>query len=79
MSNKGQGMRNVLKGMERGSSRHADQEITLGEEEISDISLATFFVFDKEYPGTLRPGLQLARGCEGCGSSQPARGRREPI
>ena len=32
-------------------------EITLHEEEISDVSLATFYVFDKENP---RPGLQLA-------------------
>jgi hypothetical protein len=40
-------------------------EITLGEEEISDVSLATFFVFDKENP---RPsGLQLAKGGGGCG------------
>ncbi len=39
-------------------------EITLGEEEISDVSLATFYVFDKENPGTL--GIQLARG-GGCG------------
>jgi hypothetical protein len=39
-------------------------EITLGEEEISDVSLATFFVFDKENPRT--SGLQLARG-GGCG------------
>jgi hypothetical protein len=44
-------------------------EITLGEEEIADVSLATFYVFDKENP---RPGLQLAghggcgRGCGGC-------------
>jgi hypothetical protein len=47
------------------------QEITLGEEEIADVSLATFYVFDKESPGTLRPGIQLARhgggGCGGCG------------
>ena len=38
-------------------------EITLHEEEISDVSLATFYVFDKENP---RPGLQLA-GHGGCG------------
>jgi len=51
----------------------AMHEITLNEEEISDVSLATFFVFDKENPRT--PGLQLARGggggggggCGGCG------------
>jgi hypothetical protein len=36
--------------------------ITLGEEEISDVSLATFYVFDKENAGAHRPGLQLARG-----------------
>ena len=37
----------------------------LGEEEISDVSLATFYVFDKENAGSLKPGVQLARG--GCG------------
>jgi hypothetical protein len=48
-------------------------EIILGEEEISDVSLATFYVFDKENSGTLQGGmLQLARGgggggCGGCG------------
>jgi hypothetical protein len=44
-------------------------EITLGEEEIADVSLATFYVFDKENNGTLQGGmLQLARGggCGGC-------------
>ena len=44
---------------------------TLGEEEISDVSLATFYVFDKENAGAHRPGVQLAaracgRGCRGC-------------
>jgi len=43
----------------------AAHEITLSEEEISDVSLATFFVFDKENPRT--PGLQLVRGGGGCG------------
>jgi hypothetical protein len=44
-------------------------EIILAEEEISDVSLATFYVFDKENSGTLQGGmLQLARGgCGGCG------------
>jgi len=52
--------------------------IALGEEEISDISLATFYVFDNENAEAHRPGLQLAkrthrhggcavhRGCGGC-------------
>ena len=43
--------------------------ITLGEEEISDVSLATFYVFDKENAGAPQLGknIQLAaRGCGGC-------------
>jgi hypothetical protein len=44
------------------------QFITLGEEEISDVSLATFHLFDKEGLGTPRSGIiQLARGGCGCG------------
>ena len=45
-------------------------EIFLGEEEISDVSLATFYVFDKENAGPppLSQKLRLARGC-GCGCS----------
>ena len=43
-------------------------EMTLGEEEISDVSLATFYVFDKEAAEIARPGVQLVRGgCRGCG------------
>ena len=42
-------------------------EITLYEEEISDVSLGTFYVFDKEKVGTSRRGLKLAQGCGGCG------------
>jgi hypothetical protein len=37
-------------------------EITLGEEEICDVSLATFYVFEKENAGTPRRGKLLARG-----------------
>jgi hypothetical protein len=37
------------------------QEMTLGEEEISDVSLATFHVFDKES----QAGKRLACGCGG--------------
>jgi hypothetical protein len=42
-------------------------EIILGEEEISDVSLATFYVFDKENTGPLRGLVHEARGCGGCG------------
>jgi hypothetical protein len=45
----------------------ASQQITLHEEEISDVSLATFRVVDKENVGTHRPRLRVAFGCAGCG------------
>ena len=46
------------------SPRH---EIFLGEEEISDVSLSTFYVFDKENAATPQRGEKLAwRGCGGC-------------
>ena len=61
-------------------TENAAPVITLGEEEISDVSLTTFYVFDNENAGAHRPGLQLAkarshrggrgpavnRGCGGC-------------
>jgi hypothetical protein len=45
---------------------------TLGEEEIADVSLATFHLFDKEDTGAARGGVQMAwgcrcGGCRGCG------------
>src|ERR1700730_2767626 len=44
------------------------QFITLGDEEISDVSLATFHLIDKEGLGAPRSGIiQLARGGCGCG------------
>jgi hypothetical protein len=51
----------------------ANTAITLDEEEISDVSLSTFYVLDHENAGARRPGLQLAQrtrrprqGCGGC-------------
>ena len=41
------------------------QVITLGEEEITDVSLSTFRVFDKE--GTHPWGLGKVARCRGCG------------
>ena len=46
----------------------ASSEFTLVEEEISDISLATFRVFDKESGGMVRPHTRLAIACGGCGA-----------
>jgi hypothetical protein len=57
-----------------------NHEIFLGEEEISDVSLATFYVFDKENvgPPPLSQKLRLAAGCGAgcscgcaCGGFQP--------
>jgi hypothetical protein len=54
----------------------ASHQLTLSDEEVSDVSLATFYVFDKENTALGRPGLQLVRGggcgcggrgCGGCG------------
>jgi hypothetical protein len=42
-------------------------EIALCEEEISDVSLATFYVFDNENAGTFRRRMKLAQGGCGCG------------
>jgi len=38
----------------------------LGEEEIFDVSLSTFYVFDKENAGVALIGKKLAWGCGGC-------------
>jgi len=43
-----------------------NSQVTLGEEEISDVTLSTFYAFDKEATGTTDGNMQLARGC-GCG------------
>ena len=48
------------------------QAITLSEEEIADVSLATFHLFDHE---NIASGIQLAaRGCGGCRGCGGARG-----
>ena len=55
--------------------------ITLGEEEIADVSLATFHLFDKENLGnTVQTawrgcgGCRGCRGCRGCGGCRGCRG-----
>jgi hypothetical protein len=40
---------------------------TLSESELSDVSLATFYIYDKELGGTSQIGVQLAGGCRGGG------------
>jgi hypothetical protein len=48
-----------------------NQRFVLGEEEMADVSLATFHLFDRENFGS---GVQLARGCGGCGGCGGCRG-----
>src|SRR4029077_14983448 len=51
-----------------------NHQVTLGEEEIADVSLATFYVFDKEGTAAAKDGnVQLACGC-GCGRGCGGRG-----
>ena len=50
------------------------QLLTLGDEEIADVSLATFHLFDHENLRTRRSGIQLAGGCGGCGGCGGSRG-----
>ena len=49
------------------------QTITLGEEELADVSLATFHLFDRE--NAAGPLMQVARGC-GCGGCHGCGGCR---
>ena len=50
-----------------------NHQIILGEEELSDVSLSTFYVFDKENDATLKPGVKTAwRGCR-CGCARGCR------
>jgi hypothetical protein len=44
-----------------GDTQTANTAVTLYEEEISDVSLSTFYVFDHENVGARRPGLQLTQ------------------
>jgi hypothetical protein len=44
-----------------GETLTANTAVTLFEEEISDVSLSTFYVFDHENAGACRPGLQLTQ------------------
>src|SRR6266540_522388 len=59
-------------GTSEGTGRNIapSHEITLYEEEVSDVRLGTFFVFDKEGAETPRLGEKFAqlgcRGCRGC-------------
>src|SRR5271169_325147 len=51
-------------GIPQSDNTSPNQRFVLSEEEMVDVSLATFYVFDRETAGS---GVQLARGCGGCG------------
>lgn len=52
------------------------QRFTLSEEEVADVSLATFYVFDKENDSAAPGGQTVARGCRGCRGCGGCRGCR---
>jgi hypothetical protein len=51
-------------GVPQSDNTSPNQRFVLGEEEMADVSLATFHLFDRENFGS---GVQLARGCGGGG------------
>ena len=57
-------------GIPQSDNTSPNQRFVLGEEEMADVSLATFHLFDRENVGR---GVQLARGC-GCGGCGGCRG-----
>jgi hypothetical protein len=65
-------------------NNEARQELTLGEEEIFDVTLATFYVVDKEN-AALQPGPRFAMGggggcgcCAGCAAATGSYGAWTP-
>jgi hypothetical protein len=46
----------------------ASHEVTLCEQEVTDVSLATFHAFDHENARTFRRGVKFAAGGCGCGN-----------
>ena len=57
------------------SATQSTAPVILAEEEISDVSLATFYVFDKENAGAHRSGARLAAGEGGCKTRRLQTGR----
>ena len=54
-----------------------NQRFVLDEEEMADVSLATFHVFDREnIGGDLRLAAVVVGGCRGCGGCRACRGCR---
>jgi hypothetical protein len=58
-------------GIAQSDNTSPNQRFVLSEEEMIDVSLATFYVFDRENVGG---GMQLARGCGGGGGCGGCRG-----
>ena len=53
------------------------QRFALGEEEMADVSLATFHLFDKEKAGSdVKLAVVVVGGCRGCGGCRACRGCR---
>jgi len=60
-------------------SANFDRSLVLGEEDVTDVSLATFHLFDRDAIGAQPSVIQVARGCgcgRGCGGCRGCRGCR---
>jgi hypothetical protein len=53
-----------------------NQRAVLGEEEMADVSLATFYLSDKENAVSNMQLAVVVRGCRGCGGCRGCRGCR---
>src|SRR3954447_4641307 len=63
---------------EKTSPQQTFPVITLGEEELSDVVLSKFFVYDREATASSRLGVQYAQRCgggRGCGGARGCGGR----
>ena len=69
----------ILDPAENITTKSAAPVISLSEEELWDVTLSTFYVYDKESAGSRNRGVQLAKacahgGCHGCGGCRGCRG-----
>ncbi|WP_084799754.1 hypothetical protein [Bradyrhizobium sp. Ai1a-2] len=61
----------------RSDDMSPNQRLVLGDEEMADVSLATFYLFDKENVGSdMQLAAVVVRGCRGCGGCRGCRACR---
>jgi hypothetical protein len=60
--------------LQQSDNTSPNQRMVLGDEEMADVSLATFYLFDKESAGSNVQLAVIVRGCRGCGGCRGCRG-----